>query len=243
MKLKKGMAIPLVLIFATIMGVVSIYLLRNTRGGNAQNQTSIDQLQSYYIARAGVEHAMVKVKYLNLELYDAMCMLQGRSTLFDYSQIKDINHPENAISEYNPGPIFLYTQKEAAGLKRSGVNTDMSNFNGGALKADAWINTFKEDLRSDYSNYNKILNLNDVPNQINSLNDKEIKDSKIFENAVYNLTDIKVAAAKVEEKKEKELENKYVIEFTVKSVYISPRNVEFDYNITRTLQVSRDFAR
>ena len=240
MKIKRGMAIPLVLIFATIMGIVSIFLFRNTRGGNAQNQTSMDQLQSYYLARAGVEHAMVKVKYLNLELYDAMCMLQGRSTLFDFSQVKDPNNPWQAISEYNPGPVFLYTANQAKNVTRKGVNSDMSKL-GGTLNADTWINIFKEDLYSSYNNYNKILNLNDIPNQVKDLKDPDIKDINLLTNAEYKVTDIKVAAAKVEEKDK--LDNRYVIEFTVKSVFVSPRNVSFNSNITRTVQVSRDLKK
>ncbi len=257
MKTKKGMALPIVLIFAAIMGIVSVYLLRNTRGGNAQNQTSMDQLQSYYIARAGVEHAMVKVKYLNQELYDAMCMQQGRSALFDYSQIKNPTSPGDCINEFNPGPIFLYTYGTTTPV---GVNSNMQGKTGG-LASSTWINVFKLDLCSDYAStyassniyrildgaikkdikqYNSILDMSDVPNEIKKIQnqDPKIKDVNIFQSAAYNVTDIKVAAAKVEEKTK--LDNRYVIEFTVKSSYTTARNVNFDYKIDRILQVSRD---
>ena len=256
MKIKKGMAIPLVLIFATIMGAVSIFLLRNTKHGNAQNITSMDQLQSYFIARAGVEHAMVKVKYLNRELYDAMCMQQGRSSLFDYSQISDAdinaNRPYKAISEYNPGPIFLYMAGEKT---PNGVNTDMGTLSSPRVASSTWINTFKADLGSDYyidskiagttsgAKYNQVLQISNIENQVKSLGNPKIKDNKIFNSASYLVSDIKVAASKVEEDKSKKVDNTYIIEFTVKSAFVSARNNDYNYEIKRTLQVSRDIVK
>ena len=67
--IKKGMAVPIVLIFATIMGVVSLYLLKTTKNINSQIETSNEQLQSYLIARAGVEHAMLKIKFLKVQTH------------------------------------------------------------------------------------------------------------------------------------------------------------------------------
>ena len=251
MNIKKGMAIPLVLIFATIMGAVSIFLLRNTKQGNSQNLTSLDQLQSYFIARAGVEHAMVKVKYLNRELYDAMCMQQGRSSLFDYSQISDAdiknNRPYMAISEYNPGPIFLYMAGEKT---PSGVNTDMGTMKSPKVASSTWINTFKADLASDFyvdgnpgTKYNKILQITNIEDQVKSLGNAKIKDNKIFNSAAYIVSDIKVAASKVEEDKSKKVDNTYIIEFTVKSTFVSAKNHDYDYEVKRILQVNREIVK
>ena len=105
---KKAMAIEIVLIFATIMGIVGLFLLKTTRSNYTQLETSMCQLQSYFIARAGVEHAMLKIKLLNKEFYDAICMYQGRSPLFNYNGLDTSNLRYN-ICDTNPGTFFVIT--------------------------------------------------------------------------------------------------------------------------------------
>lgn len=234
---KQGMAVPIVLIFATIMGFVAIFLLRNTRDSNAQTQTNMEQLQSYFIARAGVEHAMIKVKYLNRELYDAMCMQQGRNPLFDYSQIKDEweSTPWNAISEWNPGPIFLYPQGESYRLIK-GVNSNMS---GTTVASSTWINVFKSDLVSKENPIpsNSVLDISDAKAEIQNL----LPGYVPFESGEYYVPEIRVSASKVKKNEDtKKLDNNLIIEFTVKSNFLSAKGQAFDYEIKRTIKVSRD---
>ncbi len=234
---KQGMAVPIVLIFATIMGFVAIFLLRNTRDSNAQTQTSMEQLQSYFIARAGVEHAMIKVKYLNRELYDAMCMQQGRNPLFDYSQIKDGDEekPWEAISQWNPGPIFLYPESEKSSRLIKGVNSNMS---GTTVASSTWINVFKSDLVSKENPIpsNSILDIDDAKKEIESL----LPGYVPFVSGEYYVPEIRVSASKVKKNKDDKLDNNLVIEFTVKSNFVSAKNQAFDYEIKRTIKVSRD---
>ena len=217
------------------MGFVAIFLFRNSRDSNAQTQTNMEQLQSYFIARAGVEHAMIKVKYLNRELYDAMCMQQGRNPLFDYSQIKDEweDRPWEAITEWNPGPIFLYPSKESSRLIK-GVNSNMS---GTKIASSTWINTFKSDLVSKENpiSSNAVLDIDDAKAEIESL----LPGYVPFVSGEYYVPEIRVSASKVKEVSKK-LENNLVIEFTVKSNFVSAKNQSFDYEIKRTIKVRRD---
>ena len=237
---KQGMAVPIVLIFATIMGFVAIFLLRNSRDSNVQTQTNMEQLQSYFIARAGVEHAMIKVKYLNRELYDAMCMQQGRNPLFDYSQIKDGDEekPWEAISQWNPGPIFLYPDSEKSRLIK-GVNSNMYSGNSVKVASSTWINVFKSDLVSKENPIpsNAILDIDDAKTEIESL----LPGYVPFVSGEYYVPEIRVSASKVKKNEDtKKLDNNLVIEFTVRSNFVSAKNQAFDYEIKRTIKVSRD---
>ncbi len=249
--IKKGMAVPLVLIFATIMGVVSLYLLKTTKNVNTQIHTSYDQIQSYFIARAGIEHAMLKIKYLNRELYDAVCMSQGRNPLFNYSLLKnstDFSNPWSKISVYNPGPIFLYADGEVSAT-RTGVFTNLPKPKPGEKNVYyQWLDVFKEDLTSVYSanpdNTNKFLDLTDESymSDMTALpsNVKDLLKSTIGESQ-YTLTDLSLPASIVEKNSSGGVDNHMVVQFTIESVYNSKKyNSSYNYKITRTAKISRE---
>lgn len=240
---RRAMALPIVLIFAVIMSFVSIYLLKNTRDTNTQIQTGFEQLQSYFIARAGVEHVALKVKYLNNELYDAFCMYQGRNPLFNYSLIKNIKSPWDPISQYNPGPIFLY--KNDGDYPRNDIFSDMKNKNG----YDNWVNTFRSDLVSRASlnpntgnGKNTVLDIIDhMPSCMNTALTTKPNGNRMFKQAYYQLTDIGVSANQVVKTGANRIENNMIIEFTIKSVYQSNKSEQnFDYEIKRTMLVKRE---
>ena len=230
---KQGMAIPLVLVFASIMAIVSTYLYKIAKQSNRQNQSNFEQLQSYFIARAGAEHVMLKIKFLHRELYDAICMYQGRNPLFDFSQITSMATPQNAIKTFNPGPIFLY--KSGAFRPISGtVFTDMTNKPG----HDKWLNTFKMDLTSVRANNkygtNTFLDMDYMPKEITDLMTAK------FKKAQYDLTDISLPALKVEENTRGIIKNHIIIEFRVKSSYISLKDNNFNYEIKKSIRISRE---
>ena len=235
---KQGMAIPLVLIFATIMGIVSTFLIKNSKEHNRQNQTSFAQLQSYFIARAGVEHAMIKIKYLHRELYDAICMSQGRNPLFDFSLINNMNDPGNAIKTYNPGPIFLYEASDPFTPETGTVFTDMSKKDG----YDKWIKAFESDLTSNPSDNpntdngvttNSTLDLLNMPSNIKDLM------AEPYKAATYKLYDLGIAASEVEEKDNK-VDNNVIVEFKIKSEILTARDEPFNFEIKKTIRISRD---
>ena len=235
---KKGMAIPVVLIFATIMGIVSAFLIRGAREHNRQIQTSFTQLQSYFVARAGVEHAMLKIKYLHRELYDAICMSQGRNPLFDFSLITDLSSPQSAIKTYNPGPIYLYKNGDYTPIVGT-VFTDMS----GKQNSQKWIKAFESDITSD-----SLLN----PNQENSVTTNtvlelgnnmasEIKNlmKEPFKSAQYYISDLGIAASEIEEKGSK-VDNNVIVEFKIKSEVTTARDENYNFEIKKTIRISRE---
>ncbi len=235
---KQGMAIPLVLIFATIMGIVSTFLIKNAQNYNKQNQTSFAQLQSYFIARAGVEHAMIKIKYLHRELYDAICLSQGRNPLFDFSLITNMSSPGDAIKSYNPGPIFLYKSGEYTPVGGT-VFTDMSQKTG----YDKWIKAFESDLTSNPSDNpnsegstttNTTLDLMNMPEDI-----KNLLKSEPYKAATYKLYDLGIAASEVLESEGK-VDNNVIVEFKIKSEILTARDQNFNYEIKKTIRISRD---
>lgn len=238
---KQGMAIPIVLVFAAIMGIVSSFLIRGAKQHNRQNMTSYAQLQSYFIARAGVEHAMLKIKYLHRELYDAICLSQGRNPLFDFSLIRNMSNPGEAIKPYNPGPVFLYKPGEYT-PEIGTVFTNMSKKDG----YDKWIKAFESDITS---------NTNDNPNKENNITTNstldltnmptDIKDllSEPYRSAIYKLYDLNIAASEVKEINNgtvNKVDNSVIVEFKVKSEILTARDEPFNFEIKKTIRISRD---
>ena len=239
---KQGMAIPVVLVFAAIMGIVSSFLIRGAKEHNKQIQTSYVQLQSYFIARAGVEHAMLKIKYLHRELYDAICLSQGRNPLFDFSLIKNMSSPGDAIKPYNPGPIFLYKSTDGFSPETNTVFTKMDKKDG----YNKWIKAFESDINSnpqdnpnqeDNKTTNSVLDLSNMPNEIKT------KMREPFKSAIYKISDLNIAASEVKEIKEgtkDKVDNNVIVEFTIKSEILTARDDTYNFEIKKTIRISRD---
>ncbi len=236
---KQGMAIPVVLVFAAIMGIVSSFLIRGARQHNRQIQTSFVQLQSYFIARAGVEHAMIKIKYLHRELYDAICMSQGRNPLFDFSLITNITSPESAIKPYNPGPIYLYKNGDFSPIVGT-VFTDMSS----KSNSQKWIKAFESDITSD-----SILNPNEENGQKtnafldlgpNKSMDIKSQMKEPFKSAQYFISDLGIAASEIEENNNNKVDNNVIVEFKIKSEITTARDEDYNYEIKKTIRISRE---
>lgn len=233
MKIKSGFAVPIVLAFATALAIIGTFIYKNTRQYITQIQTSNSQLQAYFLARAGFQHAMLKIKLLNRELYDAALLSQGLNPLFDFNTINDYNNPHLAISEYNPGPIFLYRQGD---FTRNGLFT--KNFTPtGQNSKDLWLQKFQEDIISgveiDGIKYNWCLNL--VPNppaEINNLLSEPFSGQ-------YQVTSINVAAREVAEVSGK-TSNFAIIELTVESTINNSKDQNYRYNLKKTVKVTRD---
>ena len=230
---KKGMAIPLVLIFATVLGLLATYIIKNTQQYNRSNVTSYAQLQAHFVARAGVEHAMLKIKFLHRELYDAICLAQGRNPLFDFTQIKNLDAPDEAISKYNPGPIFLYRQGDFANNRLL-----TQNFSVDSGREKRWLNEFMADIRSEVTRVpagdtNAVLNMSPLPNQISSL----MKEP--FNKAQYGIKALNIAAQEISEETSK-VHNTAIIELTINSVVETARGETWDYDIKKTVKINRE---
>lgn len=233
---RQGMAIPLVLVFATVLGLLSTYIIKNTQQYNRSNVTSYAQLQAHFVARAGIEHAMLKIKFLHRELYDAICLAQGRNPLFDFTQITSLDSPEDAISQYNPGPIFLYRAGEFANnrLLTQGFQVD-------AGKERLWLNEFMADIRSGISptssgDTNAALSMIPLPTEISS----HMREP--FNKAEYGIKSLNIAAQEISEDggAGSKVHNTAIIELVINSVIETARGETWDYDIKKTVKISRD---
>ncbi|MGM0600303.1 MAG: hypothetical protein ACQETH_10875 [Candidatus Rifleibacteriota bacterium] len=234
---KKGMAIPMVLVFATALGILATYIIKNTQQYNRSNQTSFAQLQAHFVARAGVQHAMLKVKFLHRELYDAICLAQGRNPLFDFTQITDLDSPEDAIKSYNPGPIFLFTSSE---FTPNRLYVPGFTKNGGA--ETKWLDAFKADIKSDPvtvdgTDINSILSLKPLPASIFS------KMREPFSQGEYGIRELNIAAQEIDESTisgVSKVNNTAIVELVIGSSVITARNQNFDCEIRKTVRINRD---
>jgi hypothetical protein len=232
MNRNKGFAVPIVLIFATILAVVGTFIFKNTSQYAKQTRTNLSQLQAHFLARAGMQHAMLKIKFLNRELYDAALISQGLNPLFNFNSIKDYSNPHEDISEYNPGPIFLYTQ---GAFSRNGLFT--KDFDPAGHDKDEWLKCFQEDIISgikidDTVEHNFCLNMVVPPPEINALLTEPFGGQ-------YQITSLNVAAKEVSEV-DGEVSNFAIIELSVESTINNARDENFRYALKRTVKVTRD---
>ncbi len=234
---RTGMAIPLVLVFATALGIVATYLIKSTQQYNRSNVTSFAQLQAHFTARAGIEHAMLKIKFLHRELYDAICLAQGRNPLFDFTQITDLNAPETAIKSYNPGPIFLYRSGE---FNPNRLFTPGFSIGGGRERQ--WLDTFMADIKSDASVFNGVstngvLSMKPLPANIRN------RMREPFNLAEYGVTSLNIAAQEIAETGgagASRVSNTAVVEIVVGSSVETARGEVWDYEIRKTMRINRD---
>lgn len=120
---RRGMAVLIVLVMASILLVSALSLLRSGREYRNQVTRSIRELQVQYMAAGAIQHAELKVRLFPTELYDASMYSLGKNPAFDFSEISPaeranlplIRRNEYApaapcirrANPYNPGPRFL----------------------------------------------------------------------------------------------------------------------------------------
>lgn len=231
------MAIPLVLVFATALGIVATYLIKNTMQYNRANVTSFAQLQAHFAARAGIEHALLKIKFMHRELYDAICLAQGRNPLFDFTQITDLDAPETAIKSYNPGPIYLYRNGQ---FSPNRLFTPGFSIGGGTERQ--WLDTFMSDIKSDPTVFdgittNSVLSLKPLPANIRN------RMREPFNLAEYGVTELNIAAQEIAETVAagtSKVSNTAIVEIVVQSSVETARNEIWDYEIRKTVRINRD---
>lgn len=229
---RKGLAIPLVLIFATVLGLIGGYVFKNTAQYNTQNRTGLSQLQAHFVARAAFQHAMLKIKFLHRELYDSACLSQGLNPLFDFSKT-DPSAISGSINDYNKGPIFLYKSGE---FSRNGLYTNSFNpLMPDSKTKDWWLNKFQEDIASgiliDGVMYNSCMNLNPPANNVKSLMREPFT-------GVYQMTSLKQLARETNEDTA-DVGNYAIIEMTVESSINNAKDQNFNYKMKKTIKVSR----
>lgn len=111
------------LVISSILLLTSIFLFQTSKQNAKQVNYSIRDLQAYFLALGGMQHAELKVRYFPTELYDAVCYSLGRNPYFDFTELSDDEynnldqlkkqeylsttpHPRLA-GNLNPGPRFI----------------------------------------------------------------------------------------------------------------------------------------
>ncbi len=120
---RRGMALMIVLIIASVLMVSVLFLYKSGRQYKHQMSKAIFDLQAQYLAIGAIQHAELKVRYFPTELYDASEYSLGKNPYFDFTELDSteydaldpIRKAEYAISEphihkagpFNEGPRFL----------------------------------------------------------------------------------------------------------------------------------------
>lgn len=153
---RRGMIFPMILIMVFIF-VLFVLVLNSFNTRNRQiNYRDVMRRQSLYIAEAGMQHALLKLKILQADCFDALMISQLKNPRFNFGQDMNgdgkiseadiVSDPRN--EKYNPGPIYITTseaEREAmlADPKYSGDPADET--------PDGELKVFIRDFISDLS--------------------------------------------------------------------------------------------
>lgn len=74
---RRGFSIPMVLLFCAIMVVVLLAFIQTRINMKAQTRLSFRQLKAHYLAQSGIQHALLKLRVLPNESYDAAAVARG----------------------------------------------------------------------------------------------------------------------------------------------------------------------
>lgn len=118
LKNRRGTAIAAALIIAAILLTGEAYLMKQLQNQIIQNEQHILYLQSWFAARAAMQHAMLKCRMMPTQLYDAAEFSVGKNPFFDFTEfttappaifpvIQAGSKILKRASPLNPGPRFL----------------------------------------------------------------------------------------------------------------------------------------
>ncbi|MBF0545811.1 MAG: hypothetical protein HQM08_15315 [Candidatus Riflebacteria bacterium] len=222
---RRGFALQMAMLISTILLVYGGFLVFNTR---IQNDISVSEnyrLQAYLTSKAGIQQTVLKVKLMQRELYDDICLMQGRNPLFDFSK---------KIDATNPGPIYLYHRGEADGHDFFTANLD-AKLQNCVTKPSTWLDCFKNDLNSEWefgvSEKKRVLTLQDLPSEIRSL----MRDP--FQ-ASYKIQDLKIIAQNTTENAKSVVQDQFIAEIEVGAEVKSSHDAVFRHSVRHTLRVS-----
>lgn len=226
---RHGMAVPIVLIFAAVLSLLATFILRSNTQNFRQNQTSYNQLQATFAARAGMEHALLKVKHLHRELFDAACFAQGRNPLFDFSRPLDL--------ATNPGPKYCIWAGDATPNAYGFISqADLAaRLSSTRTPPNRWLDVFRADLTSR----DTVMVMSPLPALIRDRMREPFTGQ-------YETTAIEVLAQHTEENAtQKRVTNQVVVKVTVVATVNFPRvyggqQDTFTEEFSRTVRVARD---
>lgn len=77
MKSRSGFSIPLVILFCSVMVMVLIAFVQTRINMKQQTKVTFRQIKAHYLAQSGIQHALLKLRVLPLESYDAASIARG----------------------------------------------------------------------------------------------------------------------------------------------------------------------
>ena len=222
----RGVAMPLVLFITTLLAICITALTWSNRQHSQVMRLSSAQVQAHFIARAGVQHTLLKIRHLQRELYDAVCLAQGRNPLFDFSQ---------PAGPYNLGPVFLIHKGEAAaeGSELKGIDSALTDVRNPPRR---WLEVYRSDLVSGGTvqgrPVNRCLDFSGLPANIRGLMREPFKGA-------YRVVDLGVAVSQTDETAAQGVRNQAVVEMTVEAEVESPNGSRYSERLKNAVRVSR----
>lgn len=80
---KQGIAVPVVLLFVFMVSVYLFSMFSTRTEVRKQGLTNINQRQAYYMAMGGIQQALLKIRLLHREAYDAGSLARGICPFFN----------------------------------------------------------------------------------------------------------------------------------------------------------------
>lgn len=74
---RRGFSIPMVVLFCAIMVLVLMAFIQTRMNMKSQTKVSFRQLKAHYLAQSGIQHALLKLRILPNESFEAACVARG----------------------------------------------------------------------------------------------------------------------------------------------------------------------
>lgn len=221
---KRGMLIPMILIGMFIFVIFFFTLMYWNSSNRRMNYQDIWGKKALYLAKGGLQLALLKVAVLPTECYDALAISQLKNPYFSFKiaadRIKDGKKPVNPnpkSTDYNPGPQYLVL----AGEDRNSllqdptlVGTKDDPLSG---KLNEFIKAFTEDIKLFGADTDPVTGERTKPYRHGFMASK-----------------VKVLAVL-----EQQLYNKQTVELTVKGWVYDGTNVKREKEVTKIVEVER----
>ncbi len=105
MKNRRGMAVAVVLFFAISIALFMYMLVGSNTTLSLQNKKTLGQLQAYYLAQSALQHAMLKLRFLPKETYEAF----AAGATAPYPDVESDLHPQIHLAKPAEENWSLYT--------------------------------------------------------------------------------------------------------------------------------------
>ncbi len=102
---RQGIAIVVVLLFAVSIALFMFILIGSNTNLSLQNRKTLGQLQAYFLAQSALQHAILKLRLLPKETYDAF---QAGATK-PYPDVESDLHPRLRLTRPASDDWSLYT--------------------------------------------------------------------------------------------------------------------------------------